>query len=53
MTNQNPKIAIINKLKNNTYSMDNVQPVMEAIDLIERLSVDEDGELYFDWSKEV
>ena len=39
--------TIIDKLTYNNYTMENIQPVADAIALLERLDVDEDGVLYF------
>jgi len=43
----NPILRIIDTLENNNYTKENIQPVSDAIALLERLDVDEDGVLYF------
>lgn len=43
----NPILRIIDLLTYNTYTVDNAQPVADAITLLERLSVDEAGAFYF------
>ena len=40
-------MTIIDKLTYNNYTMENIQPVSDAIELLQRLDVDEDGVLYF------
>lgn len=42
----NPILRIIDLLTFNNYTMDNAQPVADAIALLERLSVDEEGAMY-------
>jgi len=44
---ENPILRIIDLLTYNIYTMDNAQPVADAIALLERLSVDEKGAFYF------
>tara|TARA_R100000278_G_scaffold101999_1_gene78549 strand:- start:317 stop:454 length:138 start_codon:yes stop_codon:yes gene_type:complete len=40
-------MRIIDTLENNNYTIDNAQPVADAIALLKRLDVDEDGAFYF------
>ena len=42
----NPILRIIDTLENNNYTIDNVQPVADAIALLKRLDVNENGVLY-------
>ena len=42
----NPILRIIDLLTYNNYTMENAQPVADAIALLERLDVDEDGAFY-------
>ena len=43
----NPILRIIDLLTYNNYTIDNAQPVAEAIALLRKLCVDEAGALYF------